>query len=520
MEPSAVQSTTLILEARDRLLRLAGPELERTKWSEQNLQRDVQVIVSKLDVWKDTWLSSERHPNVSLEILWGIEGWTMVRASLSMIEDRSSKLESCMGVLKAAINKMPRERWKKALRHVRLKRQTEPVMTKIRELLDDLNSVIDGLWLHSEITFDSLHNAAAQKSHNPGHNALLRSALRSRSGSLQLYRWCCELPLDVSLGLDMVGPSSCRDLDDATVSSFYRLFAQTSDDSKQLTQCEVEVLPDSEGMSKLEDSEDPKTEAKVRLFETFLAENKMTCTDSLDAGQCSSLRISKTTPRDIRLKTSPESLEQILVSLKKSRTLTRPEHLSIGAKVELAFKLVEAGLFLLGTPWFSSLGNGNILRLKNACAPRHVFILEIQSNEPNDLISEDAGALAETTQLSRLGILLTQIALDGPFSPSTTRDSESESNILDQLPLVEQAMGAQYCKATAFCLQPRQSSLRFQGPGKYNNAQFKGWEAHLEEMLESYYSQVFLRLQELQQIDTKSEYRSRKSEEMEHDNSG
>ena len=519
MEPTSSQVAKLITAARDRLTRLPGPELERTKWLEQNLQRDVQVIASKLEVWQDTWLNPERHPNVSLEVLWGFEGWTKVRASLGRIEDKSKMLESFMSILKTAVNKLPREKWKKALRHVRLKRQTDALMMEIRKLLDDVNLVIDELWIYSETTFDTLHDESAQNTPVSGQTAFLESALHARSGSLQLYKLCCRLPSDYSLDVDLVSLRlgyTYYDRDDANISSFYRLFTQPSDDSKQLTRYEVENIPDSKSISELKDSGDPEAQD----FESFLVENHMIPTDRFTAGQSSALRINKTASRQVRLKTIPESLEQVLESLKERRTFTRPEHMTIGAKINLAFKLVEAGLFLLGTPWFSSLNSHNILRLEDTRSTRHTFILKIQATDLNDLVSEDADALAETAQLSRLGTLLAEIALNNTFSSSSAIDSESDSDHLEQLPLVEQAMGAQYCKATAFCLQPRQRKLRFQGPGKYAQAQLKGWKAYLEDILKCYYSQVYLRLEELRQIDSKSEYRSRKSEEMEQDDSG
>lgn len=73
---------------------------------------------------------------------------------------------------------------------------------------------------------------------------------------------------------------------------------------------------------------------------------------------------------------------------------------------------------------------------------------------------------------------------------------------------LQSTMGTQYCKATAFCLQHRQSDPQFNDLKKYVDPD---WKVYLLHLLQDYYSQVFLRLQELRNIDTEFEYKSRKS---------
>jgi hypothetical protein len=205
------------------------------------------------------------------------------------------------------------------------------------------------------------------------------------------------------------------------------------------------------------------------------------------------LRIPQTPVLPVRLTSDPESLATILTTLSKSAKLSTEEHFSTGAKVELAYKVIECGFFLLGTPWFSSLSSKNLLRLKKAGSERPSFILGIQTLDFSDLLSDDPGALAETSQLFRIGVLLMEIALIEPdFSPRA-EDYRHDAERIRKLPLIEQSMGTQYCKATAFCLQDRQPRGRFRGPEKYMSEQFDDWESYLAEFLQEYHSQVFLR---------------------------
>ena len=120
-------------------------------------------------------------------------------------------------------------------------------------------------------------------------------------------------------------------------------------------------------------------------------------------------------------------------------------------------------------------------------------MLEIQTLDINDLLSDDPGALSETSQLFRIGVLLMEIALDQPDSSFRTEDYEQDAERISKLPLVEQSMGTQYCKATAFCLSYQQPRIRFRGVEKYESKHFHDWESYLAEFLQEYYSQVFLR---------------------------
>lgn len=230
------------------------------------------------------------------------------------------------------------------------------------------------------------------------------------------------------------------------------------------------------------------------------------------SGTPSCLRIPESSIADLHLRSSPETLAGVLETLKKATSnLSVSERFSVGARVELAYKIVECSFFLLGTPWFSSLRSKNILRLKSTGRKRHSYMLRVQTLDMDDLLFDDAEALTETSQLYGIGVLLMEIALDGPDPGISSEECGDDRSRTSLLPLIEQTMGVQYCKATAFCLQKRPQQTRFQGLSKYQSSHFQDWKSYLAAFLQDYHSQVFLRLEELREIDTHSEYRSRKS---------
>ena len=65
-----------------------------------------------------------------------------------------------------------------------------------------------------------------------------------------------------------------------------------------------------------------------------------------------------------------------------------------------------------------------------------------------------------------------EIALDEPNGDSEIERYGHDAELISKLPLVEHAMGTQYCKSTAFCLLHRQPKDRFRGPEKYQGEKF------------------------------------------------
>ena len=110
------------------------------------------------------------------------------------------------------------------------------------------------------------------------------------------------------------------------------------------------------------------------------------------------------------------------------------------------------------------------------------------------MLFNDPRALAETSHLDRIGMILMDIALGTtPIVPG----SEFLDKALDEhakLSLIEQSIGKQYSQAVAFCLQKnRPMTKELRSPRKYDSRNFDKWIFYLSELLKEYYSEVYLR---------------------------
>ena len=479
----------------------------------KSFELDLQVGYQKFKIWQQRWLGQNNQTDASSKALWGAEGWSNVQGMLGRILEISQRIEKVYKDLQALTDPQPRSRWKLAF--VRLSKRHEPSFKELKDLAQEFNLAVDAIWLYSETVFDSLHGVLAPGLHAPNRDLLLTSALQSRSGSLKLYKLCCNNSSDWTLDLDLKPDIDSKHRlsgNEGLSHLFYQLFARTPIDSTQLGKLVVENLPES-GASHSKPSDTHNCgDSDFQLLKINSDVGEMIIPVEREGTKPSScLRIEKPRLEAVHLRSKPESLRTVLKRVRETSTLSPEEHLSVGAKVELAYKIIESGFFLLGTPWLSLLNSQNILRLKDVDGRRPSFVLEVQTFGLVDLLFDDAEAISETKQLYHIGILLMEIALDGLSASQNEKDSSRSNHLLSQLPFVEQNMGAQYCKATAFCLQHRQPKQRFNGLRKYEGSYSKDWEIYLSELLQDYYSQVFLRLEELRDIDTHSEYRSRKS---------
>ena len=518
MEPITVVSATIA--ALSKATRITQKLLSDLKDPPDDVTRaslDVQVSQQKFQVWLEVWSGQKQQPDVSSEVLWGAQGWANIHRMLEATIRACRQLEKAFVEIRENENAQRRSKWKAAVHSLRSKNRLKSNMRDLKGLAEDLNLAIDRLWLYSETVFDSRHGVLAQDLRLPSRDILLTSALQSRSGSLRLYELCCISTLDCSLGMDLFdadtkSSSSLRERGSSSLHLFYQLFTRVQDGAKEIHKLIVENIPEQGACNPQSGSVIEPDISDLQIFKTRSSTASLIIPVARPGpGRASCLRIEPQEAANVQLRSDPVSLAKVLDTLRKTSNLSTYEHLSVGAKVELAYKIVECGLFLLGTPWFSSLSSWNILRLKSTGRSRHSFMLEIQTLDLNDLLFDDPGALTETLQLFRIGVLLMEIALDSPDRARRIEDNGHDYDHMSRLPQVEQIMGAQYCTATAFCLQPRQLQTRFQGPEKYRSSHFEDWESYLSDFLQDYHSQVFLRLDELRAIDTKSEFRSRKS---------
>lgn len=457
----------------------------------------VYLSLQKLTVWKENWSDQVDNVNLSPKTLWGTQGWSTIHSLLEHIVQLSKRIEPLVQEVQESHGKQPRLRWKRAVERIGMRRRVDG-RQELRQLTDELNRSVDELWIYSETAFDSRHGLLAIKSSLTGHGTLIDTALHSRAASLRLYTLCQSGAEDYSLDLDLLGNgSSWKDLlqpSGHATSFHYPLVTEPS--NKQLQKLIVEDM--DEGDIAINDTEDITESAPsdLRLFQPRSGV-KVVKVPQHRAGALHYLCIPSTPSEVVQLESPPESLAKIFAGPKTkylndyADTFLR-QGFDRDLKIRVAFTIVRCSFFLLGTPWLSSLDSRNLRRSSHPEDQSSTFILRTQTLELKELVSDDPGALAETSQLFRLGVLLMEIAL-------ATSDSESQSAQLEQhnpkrinkLPLVERAMGASYCKATAYCLQHRTN--RFSSPEKYEGKLHTDWEIYLAGFLQDYYSQVFLR---------------------------
>ncbi|KAL8973708.1 MAG: hypothetical protein Q9197_002043 [Variospora fuerteventurae] len=458
----------------------------------QAVKLRISLSVAKVKAWQDNWFGKSLNPGVSPETLWGPQASATIQQLVMEIVQTSNFIEQRLSDVEDMRENQPRSKWKRALESVRHKQRSANI-----QLLYDrgilLSDLIDELWIFSDTAFDSRHGLLAIQTKPAQSDDLIRSALHSRAGTLELYRMCSKQTEDCNLEMNLRKPFRERkESEDYSNSPCYRLVTESN--IQEIREMVVESFLEPEVPADIVATTAESGGSDLQLFKTSSGFQFIKVTQQ-GSSSPNCLRISGY-HQSHRLRSSPRSLEDILKDPTRANVLPQ-EPLSTKAKIELAFKITEATLYLLGTPWLSSLNSTNLRRLDNTVGNSSTFMLRTPTSDLKDLISDDPAALNETSQLFRLGLLLIEIALGTENRLETPGralyvDQDSRSLVrLHKLPQVEKIMGLQYCKATAFCLQSRQG--RFSGPEKYSGKAYDDWERYLAQILKDYHSQVFLR---------------------------
>ena len=506
-----------------------GDEIKRVSNALQNCEGpagDKQVLDSleisrqKLRLWAKTWLDDDSDSTMTWVALWGTQGQTEIVKLFRVISDVVQKLNDAerepgklqsrpsffnndmiqntkhkSGEVKSASS------WKRAKSFLqRLPKKTSPTIIvrppTMLELATELNSSIDELWTYSEVAFDSLHGLLATRAIGLPAGSLVRpflaDAIWMRAGAVELYRACSKWTRDCSLELDMFGIETLRtrsapESSHLSLSLFYHLFMQKRDSPAKLHMTiESSTRP---GTPNAWNGETVKYEnIDLGLLEVNSASDNGIVVRSKAADTSSFFRPAKLLA-EVTLIPETQNLAQILY---QEKTTNAARTLPFSARVELAFKLVECSLYLLGTPWLASLNSKRLRRINLDNGPE-AYVLEVQTLDLDELSFEDPKALAEPSQLFRIGLLLVEIALSNPEHSVPAETRELDLRTSKMLTLVQQSMGPQYGKATAFCLHNRRSTVHFGRPEKYQYPERTGWKSYLLDLLEDYHAQVYLR---------------------------
>ncbi|KAL8753757.1 MAG: hypothetical protein Q9184_005329 [Pyrenodesmia sp. 2 TL-2023] len=497
MEPLSLVATTVsLLSVTEKVAKSlekfhAKDDVSR-QFQLQAVKLRISLSLEKVKAWQDNWFGKSLNPGVSPETLWGPQASATIQQLVLEIVRTSKFIEQRLSEVEDKREDQPRSKWKRALESVRHKHRSAN-MQLLYERGIHLSDLIDELWIFSDTAFDSLHGLLAVQTKPAQSDDLIRSALHSRAGCLELYRICSKQTEDCNLEMDLRKPSWEQDKPkEHSNSPCYRLVTEPK--VQEIRKMFVESLLEQEVPADIAAMTAKSDENDLQLFKTSSGLQIIRVTQQ-GSSSLNCLRISGHRESG-RLRSSPTSLEDILKGPKKPNIFPQ-ELLSMKEKIELAFKITEATLYLLGTPWLSSLNSTNLRRLDSSGGGHSTFMLRTPTSDLKDLISDDPAALNETSQLFRLGLLLIEIAigtenrLETPGRALYVDQDARNPDRLHKLPQVEKIMGLQYCKATAFCLQFRQE--RFSGPEKYSGKVYSDWESYLAQILKDYHSQVFLR---------------------------
>lgn len=454
--------------------------------SSSRIRSDLSLIRHKYNFWYSRWNSPTRLRETVAAALWGIRGWENIEEILNSIVREGDGVQSGIAAMSAAADSP--SGWRN---NFKIFKPTSPP-SELTSHVSVLGHTIDKLILYSDAMFESIHSKDGPVQGSRG--SLLNLALVSRPASVELYGMCANSSARFSLGLDLLNNGT--NLETSPVDSEYRLtyqlFTPDQRNSQQLQKLVVDIGPEMDS-SKLESEEIVSASTEdVKLFET-LEKTTVIQVPGHDFVAGSYMRFLRGPVPSIQLRSRPARLVEVLGQMHDPLDPTDEERLSLGAKIELASKVAEAGFFLLGTPWLASIGSKSTQRFKSNDMAKPTFSLQIQTLDVIDLLSVNPNALAEQSQLFRIGVLLTQIALDDPGHAIMSENMRDEANIIDVLPKIEHSMGTQYCKAAAFCLLQRSSDTHSRMPEKYKREHAGRWQRYLEDFLREYHLYVLSR---------------------------
>lgn len=310
-----------------------------------------------------------------------------------------------------------------------------------------------------------------------GKNELLESALQSRAASLELYDICSRQTNDCNLDIDLSTPRG---------TSTYRLLAKVNAEEMQMIV--VDILRDEVAADTVNQTT-TSSEPEIELFKPGL-ESRIQRVLRPGLNVPTILRVSgwqKVDQSEANLK----SLQTFFRNSPTTTTIQIERSLSKEEKIDLAFKLTNSAIFLLGTPWFSCVKSSLLRLLDIPRTESQSFILRTPTQYLQDIVSDDFTALEESCQIFRLGVLLMEIALETKEPAVHVDQRHHDDSRLERLPLVEEAMGVHYCEATAWCL--RYWDPKFLGMMKYDGRHYGDWQQYLAGLLGEFYEQVFCR---------------------------
>jgi hypothetical protein len=479
---------------------------------DSRLDFDTGDVVLKLDIslqkllrWQKLWTGDATRSGDFWQRLWGQSGCISILELLAKIQEDCSEIEEATtrlgGIRDDAIKKRNIRRPSKLQKlpqwfRVALKRQVSKFEDKeIRGKVERLSYHVEQLWTLSEMSFRTHNGNPAEETQPLGEeNMLLEELLRRRAESAALYRYCNTRDLDFDLEIDLFDGDSDPKPAASLASRLgqrlcYHLFTASSINPVVFNELLVVPLnePELDAVRQDQIVDTEEEDSKSTDLALIASKSKILC---LRDGQAASQSFFKVTLplKSVDTGVKPEVLAAILEKLQRRRLLDVADRLPLVEKIRLAFKIVECGLVLLGTPWLSHLNSETLRRIVTSDFQRR-FVLHLRCSEKPDE-NPIPEILLVRAQIFQIGVLLVEIALDRPSCSTGMEDLEFGSSTI---PYVERSMGHRYKQACEFCLTrndddgfllDQKGSFSSDGLGKRSASHW---------MLKQYYAEVFVR---------------------------
>lgn len=336
-------------------------------------ERAAEVLArneKKLKSWQSTWLSNPSNLTVRAERQWGRDGWLQLQKILANIANTIELIKDAdQGAEVEPDNvKFGRKLIRNPLisRHRKKPRVPLSQSPSVLDLALEIGHTIERLGIHSELLFDSLHGIRADKHVSPTRGQQLSRSISVRQGAVALYQACqrsttkCELDLDLLRDHSMDSDPRNAPHSASDTNPFYHIVVETANDSNvSVWNHTAEGLDDSEAAMirpKIEIHEKPD----LAVFESKpLLGSHIVCIQPSYSEESCYFRVAgaQTNPGS----RSESELSALGLKTNKASTEARPlRSLTLAAKIDLAYDLVQCGFYLVGTPWLASLSSKHL----------------------------------------------------------------------------------------------------------------------------------------------------------------
>ena len=491
-----------VIEAAARIEKVADGLLDDTRESgEYHTGSSLLTCYAKLEsdrerllMWREMWNIPDSSDDSRLEVVWSETAINAVKEVVAKISKMLGMLEGSNSLLRSTSVKNQQQPRVKTW----LKRQVKPGSGGLADTRDaadlfyhagQLSELIDELFAVSEKSFRSKQSQdilLSQRSQLAAEDeAFLRQVQAVKKPLQTVFRQSTLTDLDLSLEMDLFRAGGQI----MSLHLFVDLETSNNTLNELLIGFDIVQAHTWEDRSLAEPEPADISNSILRAMES--GEPQLLTAATIGSHKSLILRIervSKPTETSIRIESFSSSLQT--GSREGSVVLSKDSRMSLVDKIRLAFKIVECGLWLLSTPWLSNLRGENLLEVTLSNRKNPVYVLPTRTIKLHDIEDEMIHWLSSSGQISSIGTLLIEIALEKPFSiRPRARGFEFETVLEEKVTEVEKRMGRRYGRAVDFCLRnvpTRTNSFRIMSIEDDDDQ-----PEEISQLLEDYYLNVY-----------------------------